>query len=100
MNLTRNPRRYRMTAVLSVVAAAVGVSALVVPTASVSATPGVVSSLVIHVPGTARTIPSSASVSFTATTGSTATTTANAAGSDDYGWFALVSVPTGALTGR
>lgn len=100
MSLSRVSRRYRVATSLTFVACAVGITGLVLPTSSVSAAPGVVSSLVVHVPGTARTIPSTATVSFTATSGSTVTATANAAGSDDYGWFALVAVPSGALTGR
>ncbi|NDB18710.1 MAG: hypothetical protein EB027_05555, partial [Actinobacteria bacterium] len=94
------PRRYRMTTASALAALAVGVVAVAVPATQVQAASGIVSQVVVHVPGAARTIPAGAVVTFQSVTGSTATVTGSGAGSDDYGWFALITVPNGSLTAR
>ena len=92
------PTRYRATAALATATLAVGLAAVVMPASPVNAASGVVSTVVVHVPGAPRTVPAGASVTLTGVTGSAAVTTGSAAASDDYGWFALVSVPSGAQT--
>jgi glycosidase len=97
---THLPSRVRATATAAAACVVVALVAALAPTAPVSAASGVVSTIAVHVPGTSRTVPGGASVTFTGFTGSTSTVTATAAASDDYGWFALIAVPSGALTGK
>ena len=86
---TFRTRAVGMGIAASLVAALVSVAG---PTTAVHAAGN--AQLVVHVPGTARTIPSGAHVTLA---GATSVTTA-ASSSDDYGWFAVADVPTGSTS--
>ena len=91
-------RAFNRRSVIALSAFALAVAGVsVTASADANANSGVVTTMVVHVPGV---LPISAQVVATGVAGSNAVTTSTAVGQDDYGWFAQVGVPTGATSAR